>query len=349
MSWVILLLLGAIWGASYMFIKIGVSEIPPLTFVAGRTAIAALALILFLFGRAFFKALSEARTYLGRSSKVGGAEIPPFTFVEGRTLLAALALFIALRLRGESLPRTRREWLPLIGMGIFNGVIPYTLITWGETHITSGLAAILTAAMPLFTIILAHFLTHDERLTVPKILGVIVGFGGVIVLFLDELARGFQMEFWGQFAVVVAAASYALATLVARKFLGGVSHVVASAGQLASAALWMLPLSLAFDNPFALRPSFAAVGALAILSLLGTAFAYVLYYWLIEHTGATRTALVTYLIPITGVLWGALLLSEPIKWDAIVGLALIIAGVGLVNRSSAPTREAVASASAEGE
>jgi len=286
MSWFILVLLGAIWGASYMFIAVGVRE------------------------------------------------IPPFTFVEGRALIAAIALFIALRWRGETLPRTRREWLPLIGMGIFNGVIPYTLITWGEIYISSGLAAILTAAMPIFTVILAHFWTRDEKLTATKIIGVLIGFAGVVVLFLDEFARGLQMEFWGQLAVVIAAASYATATLIARKYLQGVSHVVASTGQLASTALWMLPLSLAFDNPFALRPSLAAIGSLAILALLGTAIAYVLYYWLIEHTGATRTALVTYLIPITGVLWGAWLLNEPIQWDALIGLALIIAGIGLVNRST---------------
>jgi drug/metabolite transporter (DMT)-like permease len=281
--------------------------------------------------------------------KVGVAEIPPFTFVEGRVLIAAFALFLALRVRGESLPRTRRVWATLTAMGIFNGVIPYTAITWGETHISSGLAAILTAAMPLFTVILAHYWTHDERLTAGKIVGVLAGFIGVAILFVPELRRGIQIEFWGEFAVVVAAASYAVATLVARKYLRGLSHVVASTGQLGTAALWMLPLSLAFDRPFALRPSLVAWGSLAILALLGTAFAYILYYWLIEHTGATRTALVTYLIPITGVLWGALLLREPIEWEAIVGLALIIAGVGLVNRHSAPTREALLSVPVEGE
>ncbi len=290
MSWLILITLGAIWGASYLFIK------------------------------------------------VGGAEIPPFTFVEGRTLIAALALLVAMRWRGETLPRTRREWLPLVAMGIFNGVIPYTAITWGELYISSGLAAILTATMPIFTILLAHWFTRDEKLTALKIVGILVGFVGVVVLFLDELTRGLRIEFWGQLAVVIAAASYALATIIARKFLNGVSHLVASTGQLASAALWMLPLSLAFDHPLALRPSLVAIGSLAILALLGTAFAYLLYYWLIEHTGATRTSLVTYLIPITGVLLGALLLHEPLRLDALVGLALIIAGVGLVNRSSQAMR-----------
>jgi drug/metabolite transporter (DMT)-like permease len=300
-AWFILLLLGAIWGASYMFIK------------------------------------------------VGGAEIPPFTFVEVRTLIAALALLVVLALRREAIPRTRRAWLPLIAMGIFNGVIPYTAITWGETHISSGLASILTAAMPLFTVIFAHFWTQDERLTPVKAAGVAVGFVGVVVLFVPELRQGIQIEFWGQFAVVIAAASYGLATLIAHKFLGGVSHVMASTGQLASAAIFMLPLSLAFDNPFSLRPSPVAIGSLLILSLLGTAFAYVLYYWLVEHTGATRTALVTYLIPLTGVMWGALLLGESIEWEVVVGLVLIIGGVMLVNRQSASAHRAVMAAPAEGE
>lgn len=285
LAWLILALLGAIWGTSYLFIK------------------------------------------------VGGAEIPPFTFVEGRVLIATLALWMTLHARGETLPRTRRAWLPLIGMGIFNGVIPYTLITWGELYISSGLAAILTAAMPIFTVILAHVLTRDEKLTAAKIVGILIGFGGVVVLLLDEALRGWRMEFWGQLAVVGAAASYATATLLARRFLRGVSHVVASTGQLASATVLMLPLALAFDNPFALRPSFVALGSLALLALLGTALAYVLYYWLIEHTGATRTSLVTYVIPITGVVWGAWLLNESLRGDALFGLALIIMGIGLVNRS----------------
>ncbi|MBI3740285.1 MAG: EamA family transporter [Chloroflexi bacterium] len=287
-AWTILLSLGAIWGASYMFIK------------------------------------------------VGGAEIPPFTFVEGRTLIAAGALYAAMRLRAEKFPRDLKTWRALIAMGIFNGVIPYTLITWGETHISSGLAAILTAAMPVFSVIIAHFATRDERITLPKTLGILVGFIGVSVLFLPELRRGLQIEFWGEFGIVVSAASYALATIIARKNLMGMSHVVASTGQLASTAAMMLPFSLLFNNPFALQPSPAAIFSLLTLALLGTAIAYILYYWLIENTGATRTSLVTYLIPITGVIWGALLLNEKIEIEAIVAMVLIIAGVALVNRQAAP-------------
>ncbi|MGE5262452.1 MAG: DMT family transporter [Acidobacteriota bacterium] len=301
MSWIVLLLLGAIWGASYMFIK------------------------------------------------VGGAEIPPLTFVGGRTIISALALIIVLVLRKQSLPRTRREWIPLIAMGIFNGVIPYTAITWGELHISSGLASILTAAMPLFTVVISHYWTHDERLNLTKVVGIVVGFLGVAVLFLPELRQGIQLGFWGEFAVVVAAASYAIATVIAHNYLHGVSPVVAATGQLGSAALWMIPLSLIFDNPFSLHPSAAAMGSLIILSLVGTSFAYILYYWLIEHTGATRTSLVTYLIPITGIFWGAAFLQERIEWEAVVGLVLIIAGIAFVNRQSAPAGERLVPAPLEGD
>ncbi len=299
-AWFVLLLLSAIWGASYLFIK------------------------------------------------VGGAEIPPFAFVAGRTVIASLALFAVIALRREGWPNLRRMWLPFLAMGIFNGVIPYTLITWGELHITSGLAAILTAAMPLFTVLIGHYWTHDERLTPIKTLGIFVGFLGVIVLFLPDLRQGIQMEFWGEFAVVVAAASYGLATVIAHKYMHGVTHTAAAAGQLGSATLIMIPLSLLFDDPMGLRPSPLAVGSLLTLALLGTSFAYVLYYWLVENTGATRTSLVTYLIPITGILWGAFLLSEPLAWEDLIGLLLIILGIAFVNRKSAPEQEALAAAPVQG-
>ncbi len=298
-AWLILFLLGAIWGASYLFIKVGVETIPPIT------------------------------------------------FVEGRTLLATLALLVVLQIRKESMPRTLRGWAPLVAVGVFNSVIPYTLISWGEESISSGLAAILTSMVPLFAVVFAHFVTHDERLSVTKVMGVSVGFIGVIVLSLPQLRGGIQAQLVGELAVVAASASYASATLIARKFLRGVSYVVASAGQLGVSAVVLLPLSLLFDNPMSLRPSFASLGSLITLSLLGTAFALFLYYWLIANTGATRTTLVTYIMPLMGVMWGALILHEPIEWEAIIGLALIIGGVGLVTRQRQPAPK-IASAPAEG-
>jgi drug/metabolite transporter (DMT)-like permease len=287
MDWIILIALGTIWGASYLFIK------------------------------------------------VGGAEIPPLTFVAGRTSIASLALGIALFARRENLPPLHvRAWLPLLGMGIFNSVIPYSLITWGETEISSGLASILTGTMPIFTVLIAHFLTHDEKLTPNKSLGVIIGFVGVVILFLPALQSGLQLSFLGEVAVVVAALSYALASVIAHKFLHGTSHSATSFGQLLTASFVMIPLGLLVEHPFSLHPALAAIGSLITLALLGTAIAYLLYYWLIDHTGATRTSLVTYIIPVSGVILGALVLGERLDWTAFVGLLGIIAGVGLVTRQS---------------
>jgi drug/metabolite transporter (DMT)-like permease len=298
-AWFILFLLGAIWGASYLFIKIGVETIPPIT------------------------------------------------FVEARTLLAALALLFILRIRKERMPRTWGGWAPLIALGIFNSVIPYTLISWGEESISSGLAGILTSLVPLFTVIFAHFVTQDERLSITKLTGVAVGFVGVIILSLPQLRIGFQAEFAGEMAVVVASSSYAVSTLVARKYLRGVSYVVSSVGQLGVSTLILLPVSFIFDSPLSLRPSLPSLGSLLTLSLLGTAFALFLYYWLIANTGAFRTSLVTYIMPVMAVIWGALILNEPIEREAVIGLALIIGGVGLVTRQRQPLAK-ISMAPAEG-
>ncbi|MBI5650270.1 MAG: EamA family transporter [Chloroflexi bacterium] len=288
-AWFMLIALGSIWGASYLFIKIG------------------------------------------------GAEIPPFTFVTGRALIAALALLVLLRARGESLPLNRRALKLFAVMGILNGAIPYTAITWGELSISSGLTAILVATVPLFTVIFAHWFTHDERMTPGKLIGIAIGFVGVVILFAPALQQHAQKEFFGMFAIIIASASYGGAFIVVRKFMLGFSPAAASAGQLLAGAIYMLPLSLLFDNPLALRPSFGALASLITLALFGTSVAYIIYYWLVEHTGATRASLVTYISPFTGVIWGALILSEPIEWQALVGLALIIAGIGLVNRKPAPS------------
>ncbi len=167
----------------------------------------------------------------------------------------------------ESWPNLRQMWLPFLAMGITNGVLPYTLITWGELYISSSLAAILTAAMPLFTVLTAHWLTRDERLTPNKGVGNHGRFRRSSFSFLPDLSQGLQTEFWGDLAVVGAAASYGLATTIAHKFVHGVSHTAAAAGQLASASLIMIPLSLAFDNPFGLAPSALALGAVITLPL----------------------------------------------------------------------------------
>lgn len=293
MRWLVLIALGTIWGASYLFIK------------------------------------------------VGGAEIPAFTFVAGRTTIASVVLGLVIVMRRERLPRiTWQISAPLIAMGIFNSVIPYTLITWGETEISSGLAGILTAMMPIFTALFAHFMTSGDRLNVSKIAGIGVGLAGVVILFIPDLHADVKVSIIGELAVVAATISYGFSAVIAHKYVHAVSHISASFGQMLSASLLLVPLSLIVDRPVALHPSAAAVGSLVTLAVLGTALAYLLYYWLIEHTGATSTSLVTYIIPVSAIFLGVVVLNEHFDWTVFAGLAAIIAGVGLVTRE-AQTRVAI--------
>jgi len=276
---VVLLLLALIWGASFLFIKLAVQD------------------------------------------------IPPFTLALVRVTLAAASLYVVLRVRGMRMPAFGPIWGVYLLMGLLNGAIPYVLISAGEIYIDSGLAAILNATMPIFTILMAHFLTEDERLTWLRFAGVVIGLAGVVVLVGAEALSGFGAHFWAQMAVVGASVSYALAAIVGRRYLKKQSAIVSSTGQFIGGTILLAPLSLLLDHPWKLSPSWTAIGSLLTLSLLGTSVAYVLYYYLIKNAGATYTSLVTYLLPVMGVVWGASLLGERVQWRALLALALILVGI----------------------
>jgi drug/metabolite transporter (DMT)-like permease len=283
MAYFLLILLGAIWGASYLFIKIG------------------------------------------------GETVPPVTLVMMRTTIAAIVLFFAIKLRREPLPpRNAPIWKWFAIVALINTVIPYTLITWGEHYISSGLAAILIAAMPIFTVIFAHFMTHDEKITPRKVVGILAGFIGVVILFLPDLGGGEQLYLAGGLAVLIAAVSYALATIFARRHFKGTSPTIASFGQMGMSSLVLIPASLLLDKPWTLSPSAASLSSIFTLAILGTAIAYLIYFWLIAHLGATRTSLTTYVSPVVALFLGWLVLGEMLHWSMLAGLVLIVAGVGLV-------------------
>ena len=284
MDLLLLLILGTLWGSSYLFIKVAVTEVPAMTLVAGRL------------------------------------------------LLSATILWIVLRIVGQSMPRSRSLWGAYTVMGVLNGTLPYTLITWGEQYIPSNLAALLQGTMPLFTVILAHFLAKDERLTRTRALGVLIGFAGVGVLILPDLRRGLQSNLLGQLAIVASSVSYAGAAIFARSRLRGQPPLASTTGQLTMGALITLPLSLLVDRPFDLSPSLPALASWLGLSILGTVVAYVIYYSLIERTSATFVSTVTYIIPINGLILGALVLGESLTLTLLASLALILFGVLLVRR-----------------
>ncbi len=262
--------------------------------------------------------------------KVAVATIPPFSIAFGRTALAAVLLYLVLRSRGLKMPGWGPVWGTFLLMGLFNGAVPYTLITWAEIHIDSGLAAIVNALMPLFTVLLAHLFTGDERLNWMKVVGIFLGFLGVVALIGPAALKGLGKDVLAQLAVMAAALCYAVAIIYGRR-LRGITPLVSATGQLFCAAFLTLPMILVFDAPWALSPSFISVAALTCLSLLGTALAYLLYYYLLQRIGSTNLSLVTYLLPITGVFWGALLLGERLHWSAFLALGMILAGIAGVN------------------
>lgn len=262
--------------------------------------------------------------------KIVVGEVPPMALVAGRLGLASLAMWTFLRLRRIPFPRERRLWRIYAVTGLLNGALPFSLISWGEQYIPSGLAALLQSTTPIFTIILAHFLTRDDRVTTKKLLGIVLGFTGVGLLMWPELRGGVQASMWGQLAIVGSSISYALATIFARQRLHNQPPLVSAAGQFTLGFVYILPLSLLIERPFNLSPSWTVIGSWATLALLGTVVAYGIYYVLLQRTNATFTTMVTYIVPINGLLLGALILHEPLHPELFISLGLILSGVLLV-------------------
>jgi len=282
MNLLLLLILGIIWGASYLFIKVIVAEVPVLTLVAGRVT------------------------------------------------LATIIMWGILRARGLSLPRSRRMWGAYAMLGFLGAALPYSLISWGEQYIPSGLASLLQATTPMFTVILVHFLSDDERVTMSKIMGVVIGFVGVGILMLPDPSTGLRADLLGQLAIVGSSLCYAGVAIYARSRLRGQPPLVSATGQLTMGMVYMLPASLLIDRPFGLSPSLPVLASWMVLTILGTVVAYVIYFTIIERTSATFVTMVTYIIPVNGLMLGALVLNEQLNATVLGSLVLILLGVLLV-------------------
>lgn len=259
--------------------------------------------------------------------------LPPFTIVASRVALAALALNALLWIRGSRAALTGRVWAAFFTMGLLNNAVPFSLIVWGQTHIASGLASILVATTPLFTVVVAHALTRDEKMTGARFLGVLVGLGGVAVLVGPDAAQGLGSHLAAECAVLGAALSYALAGVFGRRFhRNGVSPLVSAAGQVTASTLMLVPLALVVDRPWTLAPpgpgTWAAVVALGLLS---TAFAYVVYFRVLAVAGATNLLLVTFLIPVSAILLGTTFLGEHLAARQFAGMALIGGALAVID------------------
>lgn len=258
--------------------------------------------------------------------KVAVQDLPPLTIVLGRVGLAAIALTAFVYLSGQQMPTSPQVWRAFLVMGILNNLIPFGLIVWGETQIDSSLASILNATTPVFTAVLAHRLVPEERLTAARFVGVGFGVGGVVVLVGSEVLRGLNLQGLGQLAILGAALAYGCAGIYGKRFQQ-LPSAVAAAGMLICTTIVTLPLVLLFDHPETLKPGIAAWGALLALGLLSTAIAYLIYFHVLAVAGATNASLVTFLIPISSLLLGILLLGERPSGNAFVGMALIFVGL----------------------
>jgi len=257
-------------------------------------------------------------------------ELPPFTIVALRVCLAALTLNIIIRCMGHAMPKKRKVWLAFCGMGLLNNMLPFCLIVWGQTHIASGLASILNATTPFFAVVAAHFLTKDEKMTRNRLLGVLIGIAGVLLMVGPEALHGIGKNLLAQFAVLGAAISYALAGIFGRRFQRmGITPVVTATGQVtASAVLFTMP-AMVIDRPWQLAmPSWEALGAILALALFSTVCAYILYFRILSTAGATNVLLVTLLIPVSAVLLGTTILGEQLEAKHFFGMGVI--GLGLL-------------------
>ena len=264
-------------------------------------------------------------------AKVALAALPPLTLVLGRTGIAAAALFLGMRIAGYRFPAEAGKWRRYLVMGLLNNVLPFTLLTWSQTEIASGLASILNALTPLSTALLGHLLAREERLTPAKLSGILVGIAGAAVVVGPAFLLGLGRHLPAELAALAATLCYASAGLYGRRFKGEAPMVTAT-GQLVASASVLLPLSLFLDRPWQLAlPGASAWGALVGLALFSTALAYILYFRILARAGATNVLLVTFLMPPTTLLLGALFLGERARASELAGMGLIFAGLALVD------------------
>ena len=284
-DWLLFILLGFLWGSSYLFIKIGVD-----------------------------------------------AGLQPFTLVSLRLLIGLALLVVVVAIARESLPRDLKTYGHLMVMGLFSVALPFMLITWAELSVDSSLAAVLTGAVPLFVIPIAALILRDEHITLNKIIGILIGLAGVAIVVGFDPASLVGNELVAELALIGAAASYAVGGVYARRNVHGLRPMIPALFQVTFGLVMVGIPAIVLEGPIRLDIRPEALFAVIWLGLLGSGAAYLVFFRLLGHWGATRTSLVAYLLPIWGILLGALVLAEPVDARLIFGTALVIGGIALVNR-----------------
>lgn len=281
--------LGLIWGTSFLWIKIAVTEVSPGIVVAFRTLFASLGLALVVLLNKKFPFQWQA--------------------VRGR-----LPDFLVL--------------------GFFNIALPFVLIAWAEQFVDSSVASILNSTVPLFTIIIAPIFVKDDPITAQKIIGLLIGFAGVVLIMSPNIQGGWNQDLLGQSAIIIAALSYAVATVYARRRAHGFAPQIQSLLQLSMSTIIVWIFVLLTENPIVVPQKPITWLALLWLGLLGSCLAYIIYFSLLYEIGPTRMSMVTYIPPLVGVLLGVLFLGETLNWQSLAGAGLILSGIIFINRGN---------------
>jgi drug/metabolite transporter (DMT)-like permease len=283
-DWLLFILLGFLWGSSYLFIKIGVD-----------------------------------------------AGLQPFTLVMLRLLVGFALLGVVVAAAREQLPRSLRTYGHLVVMAAFSVAVPFSLITWAEQSVDSTLAAVLNGSVPLFVILIAAAFLRDEQISANRLLGLGIGFIGVAILVGFDPAQLAAGDMTAKLALVGSSVSYAVGAVYARRMVHGLRPMIPALFQVAFALVMVGVLALLFERPLNIPMRPDAILAVVWLGLLGSGAAYLVFFRLLGRWGATRTSLVAYLLPVYGIVLGAVVLSEPVDARLLVGTALVIGGIALVN------------------
>ena len=290
----LLLVLATLWGASYTFIRIGVATIPPITLIAGRTAI------------------------------------------------AGMLLLVIMRARGVRMPTDAATWRRFLFQAGMNSVVPWTMVAWGERTLEAGLATILNSTAPIFTFFLTLLVTRHETLTVRKLIGVIAGMAGICLIVGVEALSGFGEHLTAQIVTLMAAICYAGAAIFGRGFKD-LDPMAPAAGSLVCGAAILIPVSLVVEQPWTLTPSTNSLLALLGLAVFSTAFAFVIYFRLIQTLGSVGTTAQAYLRVPIGVGLGVVFLGEHLGPTAWIGLACVVVGVAAMTIPARKTTARVSS------
>ncbi|MCH8127240.1 EamA family transporter [candidate division KSB1 bacterium] len=264
--------------------------------------------------------------------KVGLQDAPPFLSAGFRFLIAAILLYPFMRAKGLRIPTNWKILSLMVYTGIFAVSISYGLVYWSEQYISAGLTAILFSTFPFFVLFLTHFMIADDKLSLVKVLGSVVGFSGVVIIFIGNLTIANSMAVFGTAGIIISAIFAAISSVVIKKNSELLNPIVLTVVHMICGAITLLIVGFIFENLSDFKITFRSIGTLLYLAILGSCVAFICYYWLISKIKLSKAALIVFIIPIIALLLEWLWLGQALNWQVFLGSGLVLSGVGITNR-----------------